>query len=170
MPDTGWAWVALGANLGDGANTVRAAMDALQALSAGPLLRSSLWVSSPVECPPGSPQFVNAVVGLKPAPQESPESLLGKLHRQEESFGHRFRRVRNEPRHLDLDLIAFGTEVRATPQLTLPHPRAHERRFVLEPLAELAPDLVLPGQTRSVRELLAGLTPGQEVRRLDPPS
>ena len=74
--------------------------------------------------------------------------------------------MRNEPRPLDLDLLAFGGETRATPALTLPHPRAHQRRFVLAPLAELAPDLVLPGQARSVAALLAALRSDEALRRL----
>jgi 2-amino-4-hydroxy-6-hydroxymethyldihydropteridine diphosphokinase len=67
---------------------------------------------------------------------------------------------------LDLDLIAFGAEVRSTPQLTLPHPRAHLRRFVLEPLNELAPDLVLPGQSKPIRQLLAALRTDEVLRRV----
>jgi 2-amino-4-hydroxy-6-hydroxymethyldihydropteridine diphosphokinase len=84
----------------------------------------------------------------------------------EKAFGRKPKQVLNEPRPLDLDLIAFGAERRNTPELTLPHPRAHRRRFVLAPLAEIVPDLVLPGQTSTVRELLAGLPAGQTLRRL----
>jgi 2-amino-4-hydroxy-6-hydroxymethyldihydropteridine diphosphokinase len=110
-----------------------------------------------VDCPPGSPPFLNAVVGFHPRPGETPESLLARLQALEREFGRRPKQLLNEPRPLDLDLIAFGAEVRATPQLTLPHPRAHLRRFVLEPLAEIAPGLVLPGQQASVAKLLATL-------------
>jgi 2-amino-4-hydroxy-6-hydroxymethyldihydropteridine diphosphokinase len=92
---------------------------------------------------------------------------LEKLQALEKQFGRRPRQVRNEPRLLDLDLIAFGAEVRDTPRLTLPHPRAHQRRFVLAPLAELAPALILPGQTRSVRQLLKTLRTAEQVTRLD---
>jgi len=81
--------------------------------------------------------------------------LLIKLQALEKKFGRRPKKVSNEPRPLDLDLIAFGNEVRHTPQLVLPHPRAHRRRFVLQPLAQIAPDLVLPGQELSVAGLLA---------------
>src|ERR1044071_3792717 len=110
--------IALGSNLGDSPNLIRAAMDRLQALSDQPLLRSALWQSTPVDAPPGSPLFVNAVVGLAPRPGETPESLLEKLQALEKEFGRQTRNTLNEPRLLDLDLIAFGPETRATPRLT----------------------------------------------------
>ena len=146
--------IALGSNLGDSRATVLAAMEALDRLSALPLRRSSLWESAPVDCPPGSPRFVNAAVALEPAAGETSESLLKKLQALERKFGRRPKKVLNEPRRLDLDLIAFGREVRSTRALTLPHPRAHLRRFVLAPLNEVAPDFILPGQTRPIRALL----------------
>ena len=71
----------------------------------------------------------------------------------------------NEPRPLDLDLIAFGGEVRATPELILPHPRAHLRRFVLQPLGEIAPEFMLPGQTRTVMQLLQTLDTSEQITR-----
>jgi 2-amino-4-hydroxy-6-hydroxymethyldihydropteridine diphosphokinase len=160
------AFVALGANLGDSAGAVRRAMGRLEALSAGPMLRSSLWQSTPVECPPGSPIFVNAVVSLTPRAGETPESLLTKLQALEKEFGRQPKKVLNEARPLDLDLIAFGGEVRHGDCLVLPHPRAHQRRFVLQPLAEIAPDLILPGQRRTTTELLAMLPAGESVERL----
>ena len=160
------AFIALGSNLGDSPAIVCRALRRLAALSAAPLLSSSLWQSSPVDCPPGSPPFVNAVAGLTPRPGETPETLLAKLQTLEQEFGRRPKQVRNEPRPLDLDLLAFGAETRVTPALTLPHPRAHQRRFVLAPLAEIAPDLVLPGQARSVAELLAALRSDEALRRL----
>jgi 2-amino-4-hydroxy-6-hydroxymethyldihydropteridine diphosphokinase len=141
-------------------------MDRLQELSDHPLTKSSLLETVPVDCPPGSPNFVNAVVSLVPLAGETPESLLGKLRGLEKEFGRKPKIILNEPRALDLDLIAFGNEIRATPELTLPHPRAHLRRFVLQPLAEIAPDLVLPGQGRAVAELLRELTSAEVVRKL----
>ena len=139
-------FVALGSNLGDSPRNLREAMDRLEKFSAAPLLRSSLWKSTPVDCPPGSPMFVNAVVGLTPRLGETPESLLAKLRALEKEFGRQPKQVLNEPRPLDLDLIAWGGKVHAAPTLTLPHPRAHLRRFVLQPFAEVAPEFVLPGQ------------------------
>jgi len=160
------ALIALGSNLGDSCATVLAAMDALDRLSALPMRRSSLWESKPVDCPPGSPMFVNAAVALEPAMDETPESLLSKLQALEKQFGRRPKKVLNEPRRLDLDLIAFGREVRSTSALALPHPRAHLRRFVLAPLNEVAPDFILPGQKRTIRTLLSATRAGGMVRRL----
>jgi len=150
-----FTFVALGSNLGDSRQTILRAIDRLQTLSDQPLLKSSLIETSPLDCPPGSPNFVNAVVGLMPRAKETPESLLKKLRVIEIEFGRQPKTVLNEPRPLDLDLIAFGKETRDTPELVLPHPRAHLRRFVLQPLAEIAPDFIIPGQTKTVAQLLA---------------
>jgi 2-amino-4-hydroxy-6-hydroxymethyldihydropteridine diphosphokinase len=160
------AIIALGANLGDPRQTILQAIESLQSLTDTPLLKSSLWHSAPLDCPPGSPLFVNAVVALRPRAGETPETLLAKLQALEKQFGRRPKTVPNEPRPLDLDLIAFGGERRATPALTLPHPRAHERRFVLQPLSEIAPTLILPGQAEPVAALLTRLPPDESMRRL----
>ena len=98
-----------------------------------------------------------------PRTDETPESLLKKLRELETEFGRAPKMVLNEPRPLDLDLIAFGSETRNSPALILPHPRAHLRRFVLQPLGEIAPELILPGQRKTVAQLLAGLPPGEAV-------
>jgi 2-amino-4-hydroxy-6-hydroxymethyldihydropteridine diphosphokinase len=158
--------VALGSNLGDSRRIILDAMTRLQNFSGQPILRSSLWQTTPVNCPPGSPLFVNAVVGFAPQKNETPESLLQKLRALEQEFGRRPKKVLNEPRPLDLDLIAFGTETRNSPGLVLPHPRAYLRRFVLQPLSEIAPELILPGQSRTISQLLAGLPDEEMVARL----
>ena len=124
-------FVALGANLGDSKRTIIEAARELEKFSDEPLLRSSLWETSPVDCPPGTPPFVNAVVGFIPRLKGTPETLLARLQSMEKAFGRTPKRTVNESRVLDLDLIAFGSETRATNELTLPHPRAHLRRFVL---------------------------------------
>ncbi len=160
-------FIALGSNLGDPAAKVRAAMDRLEEFADGPVRRSSLWRSTPVDCPPGSPPFINAVVAFVPAPGITSEVLLAATQAIEKKAGRVPRRVVNEARPLDLDLIAWGDERRDTAELVLPHPRAHLRRFVLEPLAELAPDRVLPGRTATVAVLLAGLPPDPGLRRVD---
>jgi len=152
-----WAIVALGSNRGDSGGNVLRAMERLQGLTDQPLLKSSLWKTAPVDCPPGSPAFVNAVVGLMPRSGETPESLLARLQAMEKEFGRQPKKILNEPRPLDLDLIAFGSETRASQELTLPHPRAHQRRFVLGPLSEIMPDLILPGQKKTVLRLLGEL-------------
>jgi 2-amino-4-hydroxy-6-hydroxymethyldihydropteridine diphosphokinase len=159
-------FVALGANMGDARRNVLQGMRRLQELSDSPLLRSSLWRTTPVDCPPSSPPFVNAVAGLKPREGETPESLLLKLQALEREFGRQPKKVPNEPRPLDLDLIAFGGEVRHGAILGLPHPRAHERRFVLQPLAEISPDLVLPGQKRTAAQLLERLPGAESTEKL----
>jgi 2-amino-4-hydroxy-6-hydroxymethyldihydropteridine diphosphokinase len=159
-------FVALGANLGDCRGTLAKALTRLGELSEGPLLRSSFWRTMPVDCPPGSPIFINAVAGLRPHAGETPESLLAKLQELEKELGRKPKLVLNEARPLDLDLIAFGNEIRATTKLLLPHPRAHQRRFVLEPLSEIAPTLVLPGQEKTVAELLSRLAPDPNMLRL----
>jgi len=151
--------VALGANLGDCRANILRGMGRLEELSDGPLLRSSLWQTAPVDCPDGSPAFVNAVVAFVPRRGLRPESLLACLQKIEKEFGRKPKKVLNEPRPLDLDLIAFGSETRVGKDLTLPHPRAHQRRFVLQPLSEIAPDLILPGQRKTVMQLLEELPP-----------
>ena len=150
-------FVALGSNLGDARANVLRAIERLRELSAKPLVMSSLYQTMPVDCPPGSARFVNAVVGLAPRAGLTPEALLARLQALEKEFGRRPKKIMNEARPLDLDLIAFGSEIRATKVLTLPHPRAHQRRFVLEPLSEIAPGLIPPGQSKTVKELLKDL-------------
>lgn len=169
MPAAPLAIVALGSNLGDSPQLLHDAFARLATHSSAPVLKSSLWQTTPVDCPPGSPRFLNAVAGLVPLPGETPESLLAALQALEQEFGRRPKQVLNEPRPLDLDLIAFGTETRQTPNLVLPHPRAHLRRFVLQPLAEIAPDLVLPGQPQGVLDLLLALPPDPEMTWLSSP-
>ena len=160
------AFIALGSNLGDPKQNVLRGMDRLQELSDFPLLRSSLWQSTPVDCPPGSPMFVNAVVGVLPGANDTPEGLLDKLQSLEQEFGRRPKTVLNEPRTLDIDLIAFRQETRASHRLTLPHPRAHLRRFVLQPLSEIAPGLMLPGQVLDARQLIETLDRSEKISRL----
>jgi 2-amino-4-hydroxy-6-hydroxymethyldihydropteridine diphosphokinase len=171
-----FAFVALGSNLGNSRQIVLNAMLRLQNFSSLPILKSSLWQTTPVNCPPDSPPFVNAVVGLVTRAGETPESLLQKLLVLEKEFGRRAKKVLNEPRPLDLDLIAFGTETRPAapkrseggnaPKLILPHPRAHLRRFVLQPLGEIAPELILPGQCKTVSQLLAELSSDEVLKRI----
>ncbi len=141
-------------------------MERLQEFSDEPLLKSSLWKTSPVDCPRESPKFINAVVGLVPRPAETPESLLAKLQALERELGRAPKQQLNEPRPLDLDLIAFRTETRTIRELSLPHPRAHLRRFVLQPLAEIAPELTLPGQKLAVSQLLARLESAESVSQI----
>jgi 2-amino-4-hydroxy-6-hydroxymethyldihydropteridine diphosphokinase len=160
------AIVALGSNLGDSRQIILDVMARLEVFSDQPVLKSSLWQTAPVDCPPGSPKFVNAVVVLIPTENETSLGLLRKLRKLERKFGRRPKKVLNEARSLDLDLIVFGNETCNSPEIILPHPRAHLRGFVLQPLSEIAPDFILPGQRRTVAELVAGLPPDETITRL----
>jgi len=137
------AFVALGANIGDPAATVRAAFAALGELPDSQLRRtSSLYRTAPVGLT-GQPDFINAVAEVSTALPAA--ELLDALLAIEARFG-RIRAERNGPRTLDLDLLLYADLVIDTPRLTLPHPRLHLRAFVLQPLAEIAPQLALPGR------------------------
>lgn len=157
--------IALGSNLGNSREIIQAVFTRAKFITDHPILQSSIWETTPVDCPPGSPKFLNAVIGFVPQKGETPESLLEKMQDLEKVFGRVPKTVLNEPRPLDLDLIAFGNETRNSPELILPHPRAHLRRFVLEPLSEIAPELVLPQQTKTVAELLAALPKDESMQR-----
>jgi 2-amino-4-hydroxy-6-hydroxymethyldihydropteridine diphosphokinase len=137
-----FAFVALGANLpgthGDPLAILKAAVTELALLSADDLRVSPFFKSDPKDCPPGSPMYINAVARLLPVPGEDPFSLLHKLQDIENKFGRIRTGMRNEARTLDLDLLSFGDAHIMTDILHLPHPRAHERRFVLEPWITLA--------------------------------
>ncbi len=137
------AYVGLGANLDNPESQVRRAFDELAQLPQSSLLaRSSLWRSAPVGYA-NQPDFINAVAKIETG--LSPEALLGELQRIESAHA-RDRSFPNAPRTLDLDLLLFEDTVRVTPALTLPHPRMHERAFVLLPLLEIAPTALIPGR------------------------
>jgi 2-amino-4-hydroxy-6-hydroxymethyldihydropteridine diphosphokinase len=142
------AYVGLGANLGDREATIRAAVAALP----GVLAVSSLRETEPVGVT-DQPRFLNGVAALET--ELSARDLLDTLLALERRLG-RERRERWGPRTIDLDLLLFGQEAIDEPGLTVPHPRLHERRFALEPLAEIAPDALIPGRGR-VANLLAEL-------------
>ena len=136
------AFIGLGANLDDPRDQVERAFGELARLPQSTLVaRSSLWHSAPVGYA-NQPAFVNAVARLETG--LSADALLDELKKVESAHG-RARSFANAPRTLDLDLLLYGEEVRASPRLTLPHPRMHERAFVLNPLLEIAPEAVIPG-------------------------
>lgn len=152
IPDTGEdAYIALGANLGQPLETLRWAVAEVKELGE---LRgvSRLYRTDPVGGPPGQPDYLNAALCLKTNLQ--PAELLAALHEIEARAG-RERRLRWEARILDLDLIVYGHRVEAGPPLTLPHPRAWERAFVLAPLADLNPALVHSQTGETVAQALA---------------
>ncbi|MDZ5459106.1 2-amino-4-hydroxy-6-hydroxymethyldihydropteridine diphosphokinase, partial [Azohydromonas lata] len=154
-------WVGLGANLGDARQTLREAVQALASLPGCRLAAvSSLWRSAPVDA--AGPHFFNAVAALDTT--LAPLALLRALQAIELAHG-RERPYRNAPRTLDLDLLLYGELRQDDPVLTLPHPRAHERAFVLAPLAELSPELAWPGRDATPARLLP-LVQDQAVERL----
>ncbi len=129
-----------------------------------PFLASSVYLTSPVGCPPESAPFLNAVIEAELTGE--PAGLLRELLVCEEGLG-RVRGERNGPRTIDLDLLYAGGMEVAREGLRLPHPRIGERRFVLAPLAEIRGGLVLPGQRRTVAQLLAELPEGETAERLE---
>lgn len=147
------AFIALGSNLGDRLNHLRAAARALARHPAiSRLVCSRIYETAPVGGPPGQGAFLNAALQLDTT--LSARALLELLLTLERSRG-RERLERWGPRTLDLDLLLYGSEIICEPGLTVPHPRLHERNFVLAPLCDLAPDLIIPGHAQTVRELFA---------------
>ncbi len=151
------AGIALGSNLGDRLATMEAARRKVERLAGiePRFLASAVYETEPVDCGPDAGAFYNAVVEIGYAADAF--ALLRALRRIEAALGREPRHARNESRTLDLDLLYCGDLVLATPELELPHPRMTTRRFVLEPLAEIRPELVLPGEVESVSDLLAQL-------------
>lgn len=149
------ALVALGSNLGESHAILTQAIAELASwVVPHALVRSSLWQSEPLDCPAGTPEFINAAVGLPVAALGSARGLLDRLQEMERRYGRPDAHPRNAPRTLDLDIITFGNLEVREPDLVVPHPRAAERLFVLKPLAELDAEMVLPGMDRTVAELI----------------
>lgn len=154
--------VALGSNLGDRLSRLRTAADWLEEISEAPLLCSHIYETAAIDCEPGTPSFLNAVCELTSL--EEPMALLRMMREFERAQGRPAEYPRNAPRSLDLDLLYADDLVFQTPELTLPHPRMTLRRFVLLPLSEIRPDLVLPGFELSVTNLLSKLEQAETVR------
>lgn len=151
----------LGSNLGDSVALLVAALEALEQRF-GRLEVAPLYRTEPVSTV-AQPHFLNTVA--LGSTEESPETLLGFVLELERRLG-RERGARDAPRTIDIDLLFVGNEVRADPRLTLPHPRLRGRRFVLAPLADLAPGLTLPPDGATVSTLLAALPLRPGVERL----
>lgn len=141
------AYVGLGSNLGDRRGLIGSALAALEPRRVSRVLETAPWGRE------DQPAFLNAVAEIETV--EAPEALLARLMDVEARHG-RVRTERWGPRTLDLDLLLYGDRVVREPGLEVPHPRLAERRFVLEGLAELCPDVEVPGLGRTVRQLLAG--------------
>ncbi len=147
MPRVG---IALGSNLGDRSANLQAAREALRQIATPgePFLEASDYQTEPQHCPPGSPLFYNSVVEI--AWEGNPFDLLEITQSLERELGRTQAPERNAPRVIDVDLLYFGDQMIDTEELVLPHPRIWERLFVLQPLAEIRPNLTLPGQKDSV--------------------
>ncbi len=159
------AGIALGANLGDRVSSLTKAREQIFALPGAfaPFRSSALFETEPVGCEAGAEKFLNAVVEI--GYEGSSRHLLDELRRIENALGRPPDHERNRSRTIDLDLLYHGTHTIDEPGLQVPHPRLHLRGFVLHPLAEIRPDLVLPGQTKTVRELSGELSPSASVVR-----
>lgn len=159
--------LSLGTNLGDRPAYLNAAVAELRtAVLHSAFTVAPVYETAPVDVPDEykALSYLNTAVVIET--DLSPENLSDIVHAIEDRLG-RVRTGYHSPRTVDIDLIACGDEIRNTPELTLPHPRASERRFVLQPLADICPDFILPGQSRTIAELLALLPPGQECLRAE---
>ena len=154
-------YLSLGSNLGDRQANLHAAIERLGQLGEVAAV-SSFYETEPVDLA-AQPWFCNCAVAL--ATDRMPRQLLAATQAIEQALGRR-RTQPKGPRVIDVDILLFGSSVVDLPQLTIPHPAMHLRRFVLEPLAEIAPEVRHPVFKRKVRELLAALPPGQTVRKL----
>lgn len=155
--------IALGSNLGDRIENLRAARNAIAVFALdNSMLASRVYETDPVGCEPGAAKFLNAVVEIEY--DGDPTELLEKLIRIEESLGRDRDHARNISRKIDIDILYADQLDVKNERLQLPHPRMHEREFVLQPLADIRPDLILPNQTQTVRELLAQLKDSAKVK------
>jgi len=160
--------IALGSNLSDRLGHLhagRAAVEKLHASNHAPLF-SAIYETEPVDCEPSTAPYLNAVMEIEY--NGEPLALFHALQQIERAQGRPTAHARNAPRTLDLDLLYAGDITLNTPELTLPHPRLTQRRFVLQPLADIRPELILPDAQKTVAELLAGLPPIPGVRMFLP--
>jgi 2-amino-4-hydroxy-6-hydroxymethyldihydropteridine diphosphokinase len=154
-------YLSLGSNLGDRAGNLQTAIAQLAGLGKVEVV-SSFYETEPVELT-AQPWFLNCAVKLDT--EKMPRQLIAGILALERGMG-RQRKLKNGPRIIDIDILLFGSSIIDLPSLTVPHPKMHERRFVLEPLAEIAPEARHPALKRAVRELRDALPAGQAVRKV----
>lgn len=154
-------YLSLGSNLGDRAANLRTAIEKLADLGSVVAV-SSFYETEPVEMV-AQPWFLNCAVKLDT--EKMPRQLISGILNLEQTMG-RQRKQQKGPRIIDIDILLFGSSIIEIPSLTIPHPKLHERRFVLEPLSEIAPDARHPVFKRTMRQLRDSLPPGQTVKRL----
>jgi 2-amino-4-hydroxy-6-hydroxymethyldihydropteridine diphosphokinase len=149
--------IALGSNLGDRLRNLRAARDLVAdiAVPGTPVLEAAIYETAPVGCPEGSPDFYNTVIEV--SYEGTAEELLDRTQAFQHELGRPLEAPRNAPRVIDIDLLYFGDQRVVSDRLELPHPRLTQRRFVLQPLADIRPELRLPGDGKTVREHLEAL-------------
>lgn len=149
--------IALGSNLGDRLGNLREAKRLLAQIHIGtePMLCSRIYETDPVQCEPGTAPYLNAVVEIEYNGQ--PIFLLDALQKIEANMGRPSKRPRNAPRTIDLDILYAGNLILSNQQIVIPHPRLHTRRFVLAPLCDIRPDIVLPGYNETTAAQLAAL-------------
>jgi len=160
------AYIGLGSNLGDRAGNLLLAVRGMMEARLDVIRLSAIYETEPVETF-AQPSFLNMVAELRGATLPAPEQLMATLLRIEQALG-RTRQVPLGPRTIDLDLLLYRNELRSTQFLTLPHPRLHGRRFMLEPLAELCPQLVHPTLGRTVSDLFNASRNSSQVRLWTP--
>jgi 2-amino-4-hydroxy-6-hydroxymethyldihydropteridine diphosphokinase len=158
--------VALGSNLGDRLCNLQQARAAIQALPdvAPPFLASSVFVTAPVDCEKDAGEFLNAVIEFDY--HGNLQHLMKEFRHIEASLGRPVRHARNQSRTVDLDLLYAGEMQISERHLEVPHPRMTGRLFVMQPLAEIRPELILPGQQESAAEIVAALQKSDTVRPL----
>jgi 2-amino-4-hydroxy-6-hydroxymethyldihydropteridine diphosphokinase len=160
------AYVGMGSNLGDRAGNLLLGVRGMMSAGLSVLRLSSVYETEPVGVVEEQPAYLNAVAELGP-PLPPPEELLARLLKVEYALGRRRKRAL-AARTLDLDLLLYGDARSETPFITLPHPRMHLRRFVLEPLCELAPTARHPVLNKTCAELLAELSDRSRVKLWSP--